>query len=916
MKKLYILFFAFFYGGLLYSQDSQMFYHGIFLHKSKAQKNLIVTNKNSGDYDFTNENGYLMIKAKTGDTLVYNKKDLRIIYSSDLKDMKTILNSKIKYEDAKPILSKDYITENNITIDPLDFLQSKVKANKDSPDFVGYQSITRSKDGFDLKIYHPKNLFFSGSFQFSTEFGSANTTPKLQRRFVQGRNLNGNLNWNGSETGELFSFGPDISSLGFDGTSYEYDVNGRLVAKNYSISPAKIYNNSILQQTQKSSNFLAINSYFKKDNKKIWEAGLDMGWVREDLLLKDQYQDSKNFGISFGRSIFEKISLKLNYRYNEQKATNTNRIGLFNRAYKSALLTPISFDNDQGDLLLNKQRSFSAFADNPNYLLQNIRKYNFNYYQNTINLKLEKNKGDLRYGINQTYESTQFSNVDRYKKYTVGFPSGKETERDQINQNYTLNIDGNYTLNGSYSQTHKLFLNSIFNSADTKITYDQFRNYKYDRLSLDNIFLYEFKFRDVVFRNFDLEGEIGNGFYSSNTALKNEYFIPKISLLLNLKELIDHNFSVKIYGSLYQNYFEPNFNKSYSNYAITQIDDQQLDTYFPIQEIRDIRGLYASSKLETKFGMIISPSRNVSLEGSFSQKKYKNDVFPIFENGEMVLKNLADHKNLSYDLFLNTSNFPFRNSDLQIGFNKTISKVTDVLGQKNYVPIAGFNSVYRGIVADQPLGVLVGSAYQRNKNGDLLIGNDGFPLVSADQKIIGNPIPDFVMKFSYKQAIAEFSLNVDLEWRNGGDIWNGTQANLDHYGRSENSAQQRNITNFVYGGVLPNGDPNTVPVDLYDLNLPFEQNKWYRYGSLGVAEDHIVKGDAVRINNISLAYNLREIKPFDHIKFSVFAQNILLWSKNKIDSQTSFYDNENGQGLDFYNIPSMRSYGLKISFLF
>lgn len=124
------------------------------------------------------------------------------------------------------------------------------------------------------------------------------------------------------------------------------------------------------------------------------------------------------------------------------------------------------------------------------------------------------------------------------------------------------------------------------------------------------------------------------------------------------------------------------------------------------------------------------------------------------------------------------------------------------------------------------------------------------------------------------------------------------------------------ISNFVFDGVLQNGNINTIPVDFFNVNQPFEQNKFYRYGSLGVAENEIVKGDALRIHNITLSYNFRETVFLKNVKLSVFAKNILVWSKNNLDPQTSFFDTENGQGLNFYNLPSMRSYGTSISFIF
>lgn len=917
MKNIYILLFSLLFQSFLFAQDSQLYLQGYFYNtRKKPQNNLVVTNQTSGYYDFTDANGYLIIEAKAGDTLRYNKKDFRVVQASDLKEMKTIVESKNKYESANPILSKDYSGILKTKIDSTNFLQLKTYVNKNNTSSNEYKSIKKTDSGYVITQLRKEKIFYSGSLQMTTEIGTPNAEPKLQNQFLQGRNANGRLQWNGPETSEMFSFGPDISTLGFDGNPYTYDINGRLTDRNKSISPAKIYDNSVLQNTQKTSNFLSINSYFEKNGSKKWNAGLEFGYVREDLLIKDQFQDTKNFGLSLAKNILNGHDLSFNYKFNNQKATNTNRTGLFNRAYQSALLTPISFENSQGNILGDRQRSYSLFFDNPNYLLQNTMKYNFDYHQNTFNLKFAKANGKFQYLLEETYENTQFSNYDIYKPFTSGFPNGIAAKRHQNNSNSSWNAGGSYTFQTYYNGLQRVHFNAIFNESETEISYTGFEDYRYNRFSQDYIMRYQFRYRNFIFRNFTLEGDIGNGFYVSNTVKRNEFFIPKLSLSLDMERLIDYNFGAKIFGSFHKNISEPSLTKSYSSFLLTQIDDHQLNTYFPVQEVASFKNLEYINDLESKLGILIYPHYSYQLEAFITNKKFTNDIFPIFENGKIVLKNLVNHTTRSYDINLSTRNLLFKNSTVQVGFNKTTSKVNHVLGGYDSVPISGFNTIYRGMVKGEALGVLVGTAYQRNDNGDLIIGSDGFPLVSSDKKILGNPIPDFTMKFSYIQNIKDFSLNLDLEWRKGGDIWNGTQANLDYYGRSEKSANRRNVSNYVYNGVLQDGSINTIPVDFFDINQPFEQNRFYRYGSLGVAEDYIVDGDALRINNITLSYNFKTITFLRSMKISAFAKNILLWSKSRLDAQTSFFDNENGQGLDFYNLPSMRSYGCSVSFLF
>jgi len=162
-----------------------------------------------------------------------------------------------------------------------------------------------------------------------------------------------------------------------------------------------------------------------------------------------------------------------------------------------------------------------------------------------------------------------------------------------------------------------------------------------------------------------------------------------------------------------------------------------------------------------------------------------------------------------------------------------------------------------------------------------------------------------------------FALDVNWEWKKGGQIWNGTQAVLDYYGRSQTSADERNIKNYVFEGVNSNGNVNQIPVDFYNPNLSVNENRWTRYGFFGVAEYYVQKSDYIRINDIALsAYfdvgNLRRA-----LGVSFYVNNIFIWQANTgVDSNQNFYDFDNSRGLDFFNLPSFKTYGCTVSFKF
>lgn len=930
MKNFYILLFVhLFLNG--FSQNEQRYYAGNFYNKKdKPENNLKVTNRNSGNYEFSDQYGFVIIPAKLGDTLVWNKKNFRVIQNYELQEITNILASRKQMNSATEQINISYLEKIKVDFkkntDSTDYLFSAKKGKKlnngNLSDFFNYRYVKEEDSVFVFKKKKFSSISFNGSFQSWVEIGSANALPKTQNQFVQGRNSNGNLIWRDAETDEMFSFGPDISTLSFDGNPYEYDINGKLVPLQNGLKSAQIYKNKILQNSIKTSNQFTLNTAITVADLHLFTTKLDLGNTKENSIFRDNFTNNNHFNINIFRN-FKSIKVTLGYKLNEEKATNSNRIGYFNRLFQNALLTPISFSNEQGNLLGNKQRSYSSFADNPYYLLQQNRKYNYIDNHKNIFFNLEKIRGDFRFFINQAYEKISTKNIDFHNTFTVGFYNGLHSERLQNDENYNLNFGANYSF-GHYDTRSSIFFNSLINSAKSEINYLQFnQKYGYNRISQDYVLKYNFDFRS---NNFKFNLDAANSFYISNTAKSEHYWLPKLNFSLGLDDIFDnysyHN--LKIFGAYSESANEISLNKSFANFATTQIFPSQISSYFPMKEVVSFKNLEPIKTTEKKLGLQYNFLRNrINLEAVYFQKTFTDDVFPTFENGNLMLKNLANHHNKGFELNLQLNNFPFGYSsefrdNHKITFTKYRSEVTQVNSQNPFVPIAGFSNVYRSLTKGEALGAIVGTACKRDNYGNIVIGNDGFPLVSPDLKVIGNPIPDFVLKFSHEFKLYNLSLNIDWEWRKGGDIWNGTAANLDYFGRSQNSAEQRNIANYTFSGVLQNGNPNLILVDFYNVNQNFENNLWYRYGYTGVAENYISKATQIRLNNILLSYTIkRNVLPFNELKLSASFNNFIIWSKYKgVDSTQNFYNSSDVQGLDFYNLPSVKSFAFQIAVKF
>jgi hypothetical protein len=220
----------------------------------------------------------------------------------------------------------------------------------------------------------------------------------------------------------------------------------------------------------------------------------------------------------------------------------------------------------------------------------------------------------------------------------------------------------------------------------------------------------------------------------------------------------------------------------------------------------------------------------------------------------------------------------------RFSFSANRTHVISVDEGYNFTPTAGFSDVHTALIAGGPSNVILGSAYLRDANHQIVNGADGRPMADPQLQVIGNPNPDFWLGMSNFLSYKSITLNTVWQWKKGGNKWNGTAAMLDYYGRSANSAAQRKTE----------GSPQ-----------------------MPVAENYIHRTDYIRLNNISLTME-RKFKGYvNQLKVTAFARNILLWTPYKgVDPDQSLLGQESTTGLDYFNLPATTTAGIEATISF
>jgi TonB-linked SusC/RagA family outer membrane protein len=292
------------------------------------------------------------------------------------------------------------------------------------------------------------------------------------------------------------------------------------------------------------------------------------------------------------------------------------------------------------------------------------------------------------------------------------------------------------------------------------------------------------------------------------------------------------------------------------------------------------------------------------------------------------------------DLVLNAT--PIKSKDfrwdISINFTHWKTKVDALAENVENQYLDGFtgSSIYN--VVGQEYGQIYGGAFMRtndtdasgnpsfnvdmpyNPNGQLVIDTTGYPMVDPLERAIGNPNPDFMMGINNTFSYKGLSLSFLLDWKQGGQMWNGTQGALTYFGMSkltEDRDMSGDVPTYVFDGILEDGSNNTKPV-LRDEN-------WYtgNGGGFGSVAEHFIQETSwFRLRQLSLSYTfstkMLSKTPFAGITISFVGRNLFLITPYEgVDPETSLVgSSSNGQGLDYFQMPNTRSFALSLNIKF
>jgi TonB-linked SusC/RagA family outer membrane protein len=279
-----------------------------------------------------------------------------------------------------------------------------------------------------------------------------------------------------------------------------------------------------------------------------------------------------------------------------------------------------------------------------------------------------------------------------------------------------------------------------------------------------------------------------------------------------------------------------------------------------------------------------------------------------------------------------------------INWSHNKNMVTDLSGVESvYLMGFGADPSCRAIL-NQPYGVIYGTKWDRKADGSLNLDASGFPQTASDLGVIGDPNPNYRMGIVNTFRYQRFSLSFLIDIKQGGVMWNGTKGALCYFGshgtqnwwNTVSAADAANLHNFdgqslvqlTAGGSktsVKNSDGSYsfrgYVTDFGGGRIIIDESYFQDgpgSGFTGPSEQFVENASYVRLREVTLSYTLPlQFVGMQSATFSLTGRNLKLWTDyTGNDPEGNVFGPGNGQGLDYFNNPTTKSwiFGIQLSY--
>ncbi len=813
------------------------------------------------------------------------------------------------------------------------------------------------------------NSGFKVNFNSSMEITQVNKLPAYQTDYAQG--------WGGAyyapSTGWFGSWGPRISDLGFDASGEITDDPAAMVAGSQGTVPSFNNPENFFQNGLRVNNSLSFTGGNDRSSFYFSLSDLrDQGVVPLNNFSRTSARLSASSNVTDNLKVGGSLAFTTSGGRRIQQGSNLSGLML------GLMRTPASFDNSNGatdpedeSAYINpdgSQRNYrgSGGYDNPYWTINrnpfedNVNRVfgyvNFQYLPYewlTLNYKVgvdnysDRRKQIISIGSRTVPAGRIMEDVYNYTEFNHDLTARMNKKWGKLDGSLLLGFNANQrNLNNLYGQGDGLVINDFYNMSNAAT---QLVSQGIDRRRISGVYgEATLGYAEQLYLTLTARRDQASTFGDVGESI----FYPSASLGYVFSDYLKEatgGLDWLSYGKLRASWakvgIEPGFGTNATYFTQSQAGSgwiNGLDFPFLGQAGFTQSNTIGSSDLRpeftttTEFGFDLGFMDNrIGLEFT-SYNQQSQDLLvavPIAASSGYTNRwlNAGTMENKGIEVVLNIT--PVVTDDLRwdisTNFTRNRNKVLELAPGVDVISLDwGFFGANQRLVAGEAYGTLYGDDWARDDAGNALVDENGYPIYSSTEVVVGDPNPDYIMGINNTVSWKNWTFDMLWDIREGGDIWNGTRGALYYFGTHKDVADGRGET-FVWedvvmgnSGVYAPGTPNAGQPNTSEI---VRDETAYTTGPLsgftGASRPFIEDGSWIRLRQVGITYT------FDDDAFkntfikglSLYAQGrnlLLITDYQGIDPETNLSGSTNSQGADYFNMPNTRGYlfGLRANF--
>ncbi|HEV2481163.1 MAG TPA: SusC/RagA family TonB-linked outer membrane protein [Puia sp.] len=292
-----------------------------------------------------------------------------------------------------------------------------------------------------------------------------------------------------------------------------------------------------------------------------------------------------------------------------------------------------------------------------------------------------------------------------------------------------------------------------------------------------------------------------------------------------------------------------------------------------------------------------------------------------YASGNINAGNIQN-KGIEVTLGYNLVQQKFFNWTTTVNFSRNINKVIDIDSKAgiNLVDLTPGNGNYDTYVAKGgQYGDIYVQTLLKDAQGRLVLNPDGngnyFPQQGGGTlngfTDVGNPNPRYQIGWNNTFTLHNFSLNILFDGKFGGQVISVMQGMLDYYGVSKVSGDARDKGYVAVNGVDQSTGKTVSEID---------PKNWYTFigGRNATLGQYVYSATVVRLREAALGYIVPiHSHTVKSLKLSLTSRNLFYISrKAPYDPEITSSTGNSLGGVDVFNMPAARNFGLKLNVVF